>query len=43
MYNTLLRMWRMGKIDEAGIDKAVSRHWINAEEAKRIKAYPKNV
>lgn len=40
MYNTLLRMWKNGMLDEAAIDKAVTLKWITTEEAEKIKATP---
>ena len=33
MYNTLLRMWKKGKITAEQIDKAVADGWITAEQA----------
>ena len=34
MYNTLLRMWKKGKLTEAQINKAVEKGWIT--EAQRL-------
>ena len=42
MYNTLLRMWKNGKITEAKIDKAVTLGWITEEQAAYIKSQPQN-
>ena len=41
MYNTLLRMWKKGKITEAKIDRAVELSWITEEQAETIKATPR--
>lgn len=43
MYNTLLRMWKKGKITAEQIDKAVADGWITAEQAAYIKSQPQNV
>ena len=43
MYNTLLRMWKKGKITEAKLDRAVELGWITEEQAETIKATPRNV
>lgn len=42
MYNTLLRMWKKGKITAEQIDKAVEDGWITAEQAAYIKSQPQN-
>lgn len=41
MYNTLLRMWKKGRITEAKIDRAVELGWITEDQAKAIKATPR--
>ena len=41
MYNTLLRMWKKHKIDEAGIDEAVTKGWITEAQAQTIKNTPR--
>lgn len=41
MYNTLLRMWKKGKITEAKIDRAVELGWITEDQAETIKATPR--
>ena len=42
MYNTLLRMWKKGKISAEQIDEAVDKGWITAEQAAYIKSQPQN-
>ena len=41
MYNTLLRMWKKGKITEAKLDRAVELGWITEEQAETIKSTPR--
>ena len=41
MYNTLLRRWKKGQITEAKIDRAVELGWITEDQAKAIKATPR--
>jgi hypothetical protein len=36
MFNTLKRLFSLGKIDTAGIDSAVSKGWITKKQAKEI-------
>jgi hypothetical protein len=42
MYNTLLRMWKNGRLTEAQLDKAVALGWITEEQKATIMATPKN-
>lgn len=42
MYNTLLKMWRKGKLTEAQIDKAVEKGWITEAQKHMILAQPHN-
>lgn len=41
MYNTLMRMWKQGKLTEAQIDRAVELGWITEQQAETIKNTPK--
>ncbi len=36
MYATVKRLYHEGKIDESGLDNAISRGWITSEEKKKI-------
>lgn len=42
MYNTLLRMWRKGKLTESQINKAVEKGWITEAQRDMILAHPHN-
>lgn len=42
MFNTLLRMWKRGKITEAKIREAVNKGWITSEQAEYILAQPQD-
>ena len=42
MYNTLLRMWRKGKLTEAQINKAVEKGWITESQRDMILSHPHN-
>lgn len=41
MYNTLMRMWKQGKLTEAQVDRAVELGWITEQQAETIKNTPK--
>lgn len=36
MYETLLRLWREGKMTERGLDSAVAKSWITEEQKQEI-------
>lgn len=36
MYNTLKRLYQSGKLDEAGLENAVTKGWITEEQKKEI-------
>ena len=36
MYATVKRLYHEGKIDESGLDNAISRGWITSEEKRKI-------
>lgn len=36
MYATVRRLYQEGKIDESGLDNAITRGWITSEEKKKI-------
>lgn len=38
MYRAIAELYRRGKINDAGLDKAVSDNIITAEQAEEIKA-----
>lgn len=38
MYNTLKRLYQAGKLDEAGLESAVTKGWITEEQKKEIMA-----
>ena len=38
MYATVKRLYVTGKIDESGLDNAIKKGWITAEEKKKIMA-----
>lgn len=40
MYEFLLNMWVMARIDEAKVNQAVTKGYLTAEEAKMILATP---
>lgn len=41
MYEFLLNMWVMGRIDQAKVNQAVTKRYLTAEKAKMILATPK--
>lgn len=42
MYWTLLRLWITGPMTEQGLENAVQRNWITAEQKEEIMANDKN-
>jgi hypothetical protein len=36
MYETLARLWREGKLTEAGLDNAIFKGWITAAQKTEI-------
>lgn len=36
MYDTLLRMYLAGSLDEDGLDRAVTKGWITEEQKQQI-------
>lgn len=42
MYNTLLRMWKKGKLTEDQLSKAVEKGWISKTQQDMILAHPHN-
>lgn len=42
MYDRLLALYVGHQIEAEGIDNAVKKHWITAEQAETIKATPRN-
>lgn len=42
MYNTLLRMWKKGKISRENVYKAVDKGWITQEQADYIVSQPQD-
>jgi len=42
MYNTLLRMWKKGKISREKVFEAVTKGWITQEQAEYIVAQPQD-
>ena len=38
MYDSLLRLWKAGKLSEALLDIAVTNGWITAEQKSEIMA-----
>lgn len=36
MYNTLKRLYQAGKLDEAGLENAVTKGWITEEQKREI-------
>lgn len=40
MYNTLVRMRKLGKLADYQVDAAVSKHWITEAQGEYIKSIP---
>lgn len=38
MYATLLNLYMTGRLNETGLDNAVTKGWITADEAAQIRA-----
>lgn len=43
MFNTLLRMWKKGKITREKVYEAVEKGWITKEQADYIVAQPQDL
>ena len=43
MYETLLRMWRKGKITQAKLQEAVEKGWITQAQYEYIIAQPQDL
>lgn len=37
MFETLKRLYKSGRLDDEGLQSAVSKRWITAEQAEEIK------
>lgn len=41
MFETLKRLYKSGKLNDIGLQSAVSKRWITAEQAEEIELYAK--